>query len=137
MSKYGIVKITASGEVELLLQSSESLELHLMQQWVGGYIEVVPCVPFLGPAVRDVRMVLDEEGKLKDKPCNVIASALYGTGEEIVGDVFLCLQKVLQDGEQDIVAMPKALVSKLYKFVDVVRLGILQQFGTLEAHSVD
>lgn len=137
MAKYGIVKITAAGEVELIGQSSEELVLRDMQQWVGGYIEVVPCVPFLGPSVRDVRMVLDEEGKLKDKPCNVIASSLYGTGEEIVGDVFLCLQKVLEDGEQDIVAMPKALASKLYKFVDVLRLGILQQFGTLEAHSVD
>lgn len=51
----------------------------------GGYIEIV--------RTRDDRlMVLDDEGKLKDFPVNLVATALYRFGDQdpIVGDVLVC-----------------------------------------------
>jgi len=48
----------------------------------GGYIEVV----FIPP---DRMMVIDEEGKLKGMPVNVVASRMYAA-DSIVGDVLVC-----------------------------------------------
>ena len=65
-----------------------------MQEFVGGYIEVVQS------ADTKYDIILDEEGKLKDKPINIEATELY-VGEEqddtsagwdfdvIVGDVMV------------------------------------------------
>lgn len=55
-----------------------------MQTLVGGYIELA--------GTHDGRiLVLDEEGKLKDKRTNSIATALYkyGSHDQIVGDVIV------------------------------------------------
>ena len=52
------------------------------QKFVGGYVEVVK--------VRDGILIIDEEGKLKDKPVNEVASKMYadphGDQDIIVGD---------------------------------------------------
>jgi len=57
------------------------------QKAVGGYIEVV----WLNNG--DL-MIVDEEGKLKDKEMNVKASVLYGSSYDvIVGDVIVCTRK--------------------------------------------
>ena len=54
-------------------------ELHA---FVDGYIEVVQTInPYL-------ILVVDDEGKLKNKPMNYAASLLYG--DYIVGDALLC-----------------------------------------------
>ena len=51
------------------------------QKFVGGYVELVK--------VKDGILLIDEEGKLKDKPVNVDASKLYfdtyGDEDIIVG----------------------------------------------------
>ena len=51
------------------------------QKFVGGYVELVK--------VKDGILLIDEEGKLKDKPVNVDASKLYfdtyGDQDIIVG----------------------------------------------------
>ena len=39
------------------------------QKFVGGYVEVVK--------VRDGILIIDEEGKLKDKPVNEVATKMY------------------------------------------------------------
>ena len=39
------------------------------QKFVGGYVEVVQ--------VNDGILIIDEEGKLKDKPVNEVASKMY------------------------------------------------------------
>ena len=68
--------------------------LEEMQKFVGGYIEVVTS------ADTNSQIVLDEEGKLKDKPINKEATELYlGEGPDdtsagwdfdyIVGDVMV------------------------------------------------
>ena len=52
------------------------------QKFVGGYVEVVQ--------VNDGILIIDEEGKLKDKPINNASSKLcadkYGDEDIIVGD---------------------------------------------------
>lgn len=56
-------------------------DLHAFQRLVGGYIEVV--------VVPGGLMVLDEEGKLKGKDPNIIATRLYGLSDVVVGDAVL------------------------------------------------
>ena len=52
------------------------------QKFVGGWVELVK--------VKDGILLIDEEGKLKDKPVNELASKLYfdtyGDQDIIVGD---------------------------------------------------
>ena len=52
------------------------------QKFVGGYVEVVQ--------VNDGLLIVDEEGKMKNKPVNEVASKMhadkYGDEDIIVGD---------------------------------------------------
>tara|TARA_Y100000034_G_C6733617_1_gene325149 strand:- start:285 stop:578 length:294 start_codon:yes stop_codon:yes gene_type:complete len=86
-----IIKNENGTEVSIL--NKTKLSLKDMQDYVGGYIEVV--------SLSDgSQMVLDEEGKLKDKPINYEATKRY-VGEEyddtcatwdydyVVGDVLI------------------------------------------------
>ena len=56
-----------------------SNELSVLQQMVGGYIEIVP----LGDR-RDCAIICDEEGKLKGKERNAIIA-----GHEFVGNIIM------------------------------------------------
>lgn len=62
----------------------ENLELETLQKAVGGYIEMVP-------ARNGQTIVLDEEGKLKNKPINLYATRMFinGQSDPIVGDVVI------------------------------------------------
>ena len=65
------------------IQSKEdSPSLSDAQKFVGGWVEVVQ--------VNDGVLIIDEEGKLKDKPVNEVASKMYadkyGDEDIIVGD---------------------------------------------------
>lgn len=59
---------------------------------VGGWIEVVhvSCLPSSKKIIdlEPLRLIVDDEGLLKDKPYNKVASVLYGG--TIVGDTFIC-----------------------------------------------
>lgn len=57
-------------------------ELQDLQRAVGGYIEYVPI-----PAMPGLRMVVDEEGLLKDKKYNAMASEI--AMRPIVGDAVI------------------------------------------------
>ena len=59
----------------------ETLTLEQVQK-VVGYVEVIKV-----PNSHNI-LIVDEEGKLKNKPINVTASKL--AQQEIVGDVVLC-----------------------------------------------
>ena len=62
-------------------------ELHVLQQMVGGYIQIVP-----KGSRRDHCVICDEEGRLKDYPYNVtIGNVPY------VGNVLIC--GLDEDGE--------------------------------------
>lgn len=82
--------ITPEGKVKDLQDTS----LESLQAAVGGYIEILqlPDGKYL---------VIDEEGKIKDKPRNETATKLYRAGriptnDFIVGDAVLCTRKELK-----------------------------------------
>ena len=73
------------------IQSKEdSPSLSEAQKFVGGWVEVVQ--------VNDGILIIDEEGKLKDKPVNEVASKMYadkyGDADIIVGDAIYIPHKI-------------------------------------------
>ena len=73
------------------IQSKEdSPSLSEAQKFVGGWVEVVQ--------VNDGVLIIDEEGKLKDKPVNQVASKMYadkyGDEDIIVGDAIYIPHKI-------------------------------------------
>ena len=73
------------------IQSKEdSPSLSDAQKFVGGWVEVVQ--------VNDGILIIDEEGKLKDKPVNEVASKMYadkyGDEDIIVGDAIYIPHKI-------------------------------------------
>lgn len=70
-------------------EHGEKFSLEDLQALVGGYIELAPHCPNEDPSVDGLLIVVDEEGRLKNKPLNVMAS--WMCGQMLVGDVLLCL----------------------------------------------
>lgn len=67
-----------------------SIPLKWMQSQVGGYIEPV------GTAIQNLIMLVDEDGKVKNKPRNEWATDMLAfqlTGDFIVGDVLFLIAK--------------------------------------------
>lgn len=77
--------LRANGGIEPIL---DALTYPVMTRLVGGYIEVVVLREH-GDGAREI-LVLDEEGRLKEKPVNFAATMLYGR-DYLVGDVIHCL----------------------------------------------
>lgn len=130
MIDYAILTIDTNGTITPIDLETRALDLKRLQALVGGYIEVVHPVPFGGPVFDCVRMVVDEEGKFKDKPVNVLASALYNGYDPIVGDVVLVAFDFEPD--PDIYALPSSIAQRLYTWLSGVRDGVLRKFGTLK-----
>jgi hypothetical protein len=88
------ILLRSDGGTEYLALDAK-LTLEQMQALVGGYIEHV--------CTRDGRhMVMDEEGKLKGKPSNDLASQLFYPGFDIVmGDVILFTDSEWKQYESD------------------------------------
>lgn len=63
--------------------------LEELQGYVGGYIELAPHTIGEDSSVARLHIVVDEEGRLKNKPFNVMASMFCN--QTLVGDVLLCL----------------------------------------------
>ena len=76
---------------EVLPADGKTFELEELHKLVGGWIEVV--------REGDSYLVMDEEGKLKGKAYNEVASDLTGRLHDIVGDVLVC--SALEVGEED------------------------------------
>jgi hypothetical protein len=82
--------ITTEGKVKEL----QDTNLESLQAAVGGYIEILQ--------LHDGKcLVVDEEGKIKNKPQNVTATLIYLEGRRhtfdvIVGDAVLCTRKELK-----------------------------------------
>jgi hypothetical protein len=74
----------------------ESFKLEELQTLVGGYIE-------LARTRNGQPMFVDEEGKLKGKPHNQVATALYlhGDHDPIVGDAVLGTPKEMGEDASD------------------------------------
>lgn len=57
-----------------------------LQKIVGGYVEIIK-------TPRGMFMVIDEEGKLNEKPVNIAATEIFrglGVDDVVVGDVLYC-----------------------------------------------
>ena len=64
--------------------------LKKLQEMVGGYIQIVE--------VEGKQIIMDEEGKLKDKPVNYEATELWNVGyDHIAGDAVVLSGKALLD----------------------------------------
>ena len=79
--------------VKEIKSKNDDPSLSEAQKFVGGYVEVVQ--------VNDGILIIDEEGKLKDKPVNEVASKMYadkyGDEDIIVGDAIYIPNGVVSD----------------------------------------
>lgn len=81
-TKTSAMLIKADTTVEAITpKESECFSLKELQDYVGGYIEILNLE-------NDYILVVDEEGRLKNKKLNKKASEF--AGQPIVGDVVLC-----------------------------------------------
>ena len=86
MKQYERKIIKADGAVVDYPPQGRGYTLEELQKAVGGYFELVHVGSHL--------MVVNEEGKPKGLPFNLLASELYGNPDDlIVGDVLVCRDK--------------------------------------------
>ena len=92
-----IIKIKPNGMVEQI--DCEDITLDYLQSEVDGYIETIR---IKGGPDRRLLMVIDEEGKLKDKPINDLAGkiAYIRFDDYIVGDVV-----IVKEQDEDFVSL--------------------------------
>ena len=80
--------IKTSGEIiEVSPKNGTDFSLEELQEFVGGYIEIVN---ILTGTPKGTIMVVNEEGKLRDLEINGVASAMVGFRDIVVGDVLVC-----------------------------------------------
>ena len=81
--------LRANGMVEEISpKNGKKFELKELQEYVGGYIEVVQ-VPEDGFLIA----IVNEEGLLKRLPFNSAANIMFGL--ELVGDIIICPRTML------------------------------------------
>lgn len=83
------VILHVNGSVSEFRPKGKDFTLGELQKAVGGLIEIVSVPPW-----NDVVLIVDEEGQLKRKRCNELASEIAGL--YIVGDVILMERKNLK-----------------------------------------
>jgi len=69
MDLYLVVK--RPGQLAELLPAPPRIELEFAQSLVGGYIEVLPTKALVSQILRDVTMLVNEEGKPRGLPENL------------------------------------------------------------------
>lgn len=114
--KYGYIKVTTDDQISVI-ETGEELDNHDLWKQIGGYYEVVAPVMLQYTEWRDVRILCDDEGLLKDgMKINKLASGLYAAPSPIVGDVLLVRQGFAEDGEADIYPFTEYQLSYAEKF---------------------
>lgn len=98
--KYYYFIVKSDDRVVIMSQEGREFDLDTLRQGVGGCIEIVRPVRFLQVSgEHSVRMVVDDEGKLKGKNYNAAASAMYSPEcDLIVGDAILCTEILTDEG---------------------------------------
>ena len=87
---YYIVKVSSDDQVETIKKERIDLDLKELQKLVDGYIEVVSPI-MLREVYPDLKMIINESGKLYDLPVNRMGTALYGNPDDcIVGNIVFC-----------------------------------------------
>lgn len=105
-----ILTITTDTIIQCRIDGS----LESMQAIVDGYIEIVT----LG---KTLRMIVNEEGLLRDLKVNYLASMLYG--HEIRGDVFCCSY----DGKENLIDLSTEDFELVFKKIDALtKKGLLK-----------
>ena len=92
--------------------------LDALQETVGGFIEHVRPRYLPEPFC----ILIDEEGKLKRKPVNPVASAWYGPRDRIVGTAIVMKDGIV-DGERDIVGLTDEECLKVIGLVSEISYG--------------
>lgn len=121
MTEYFLLRIPALGKPEAIRVESASIPLDLIQRCVGGYFEVVRPAR-LQHQFPHVLMLVNEEGKLRGLPLNILATYLFKCPQDvIVGDVLLVTTEPPNpDDEPDVYAMTdddeRALENAVYEY---------------------
>ena len=108
------VKAT-TGRIVTVFEITEPL-YKSMQNAVGGYIEIVRPKGLPHPYC----MIVDEEGRLKNKLINEIGSVLYQThmhSEPIVGDVAIVKEVDTEDGP-DLCGLSESEVNYVLQIIE-------------------
>lgn len=103
-----IIVVEADGTLHKL--GSDAMELRDWQWLVGGYIETVP-------GAKGVTLILDENGKLKNKPLNRVATSLYLDFDALVGTVVVADVCTDENGERDICGLTDDKLAEVYGFL--------------------
>ena len=99
METERVVVITTDNQIhQREIEVVDGFLLQALQDAVGGFFEIVQPMYLEYPYV----IVCDDEGILKHKKLNTIASHFYGSG--MVGDVVI-MKEGFRDGEPDIVGL--------------------------------
>lgn len=108
------IKITTDDVISVV--DIQEPTLNVMQEHLGGFIEIVRPYGFYGldvPGSKFLIMVINENGKNEGLEENTVASDLYdSTYDDIVGDVLIMAEGFV-DGEPDIVGLTDEQVQAL------------------------
>lgn len=116
---FQVIIVTAANEIKVKEYDTPSVPLKDLQEFVGGHIEFV-APELLRPIDPFLLMCLDDEGKIKEKPINGLASVLYGNPFDcIAGDVVL-LTRFNPDptAEPDGYAIPETTAGKIVSLLE-------------------
>lgn len=101
--EYGYLKVTTDDVLSIIETDKNELDNHELWKQINGYYEIVAPVMLRETIWKDVRILCDDNGLLKDgMKINKVASGLYGAPSPIVGDVLFVRQGFTDDGEADI-----------------------------------
>jgi Domain of unknown function (DUF3846) len=92
--------LKVDGSIEPLDVPAAGLSLPDLQRLVDGFIEIVRLGEHENGGL--TVLIVDEEGRLKSKPVNPLATEIYRAAagfDVIVGDAVLCV--IMQGGEDD------------------------------------
>lgn len=117
---FGIVKLSASGDYDIIPLDSIEIPLELLQGIVEGHIEVVKPRLLQYSKYGPLLMVINEDGKIIGLSENSLATALYGNPyDAIVGNVcFGSIENPDPNAEPDIYALPMSECLDLVAFFD-------------------
>ena len=111
MSRKINVVIKKPGEVGVVYNITDTLEE--LQNIVGGYIETFPFSPLGG----NLLIILDEEGKLKDKEVNLEVTSRGETVDVIVGTIIIVRENPIT-GELQSLDCSDILMLKSFGYID-------------------
>lgn len=116
--EYGYIKVTADDKLSVIETKTAVLENEDLWRQIGGYYEIVAPNMLANTMWKDVRILCDDCGLLKENQrINKLASGLYAAPSPIVGDILLVMQGRWEDGEADIFAFPADDVQMLEKYM--------------------